>query len=57
MSKVIIAISGGIADLIEAPENTEVIVRDYDIEGLDDPDDPNIKKDEDGNSYIKMEQH
>lgn len=45
-SKVIITVSGGVADVHKATPGTTVILRDYDIDGVDEL---NLEKDDDGN--------
>lgn len=62
MKKVIVTIRGGVGDLISAPKGQTVIIRDYDLEGVDveehvaDPDCGWVfKKDKEGDWYQEIE--
>jgi len=50
---VIIEVYQGLISDIRKPKNIKVIIRDYDIEYMDE--DSDFKKDEDGNEYIESE--
>jgi len=54
MAKVVITVSGGCAQVIQKPENIVVEIRDYDVEGSDVEDNPNVKQDDDGELYQEM---
>ena len=54
MSEVIIAVHGGVASLISAPNDTVIHIRDYDVEGFD-LEGERLTKDNDGDSYIETE--
>ena len=45
--RVILSVSGGVADVVYEPKGIEVIVFDYDVDGTKE-DDPRIAKDPDG---------
>jgi uncharacterized lipoprotein YddW (UPF0748 family) len=49
--KVMISIFGGVAEVEELSNNVEVVIKDYDIEGID-LDDKNVEEDEHG-EYIE----
>jgi len=51
MPKVIITINGGCADIAEKPDDVEVIIRDYDVDGVDDA---VLQTDGDGDRYQEM---
>jgi hypothetical protein len=51
MTKVIITVSGGVADVIEQPDDVEVEIRDYDVEGNWDEDDIGCRYDKQGDRY------
>jgi hypothetical protein len=51
MAKVIIGVKDGMAFLVSKPEDCEIEIRDYDIEGFDIDFIENCPKDEDGDSY------
>ena len=51
MQKVIVTVSGGIADVTEKPNDLEVEIRDYDVEGMEED---VLKTDEDGDKYREM---
>ena len=50
MKTVRVMVSGGVVQHVEVPEGVTVIVRDYDVEGVE-PD--LLQQDEEGNSYIE----
>lgn len=50
--KVIIRVSGGIADVVDMPEDVVVEIRDYDIEGCCHSEEL-LKTDKDGDHYHK----
>lgn len=52
--KVLIVINGGCASLVSKPDNVEVEIRDYDIEGEWDVDDISCKKDDNNDRYQEM---
>lgn len=52
--KVLITISGGVADLTTKPFGVEVEIMDFDVEGVDAEGDERCKKDKDGNWYQEM---
>ncbi len=52
--KVLLTISGGVANLAKKPFGIELEIRDYDVEGLDAEGDERCKKDEDGEWYQEM---
>ena len=47
---VIISVDGGVVDVEEKPDDVEVIIKDYDIEGIEEDDD-RLMEDEEG-EYI-----
>jgi hypothetical protein len=47
--KVIIAIRGGVAEVVEKSDNVVVIIKDYDVEGVEED---RLMTDESGDSYI-----
>ena len=49
--RIILAVSGGVVSLVDAPEGTDIEVRDYDIEGMDGQ---NMKTDVDGVEYREI---
>ena len=55
-NKVIMTVSGGVADVQEKPAGVEVEIRDYDIEGsgFDLEGNPHCKEDKDGDCYYEM---
>ena len=49
-----ITMEGGVIQNVTLPQNVQLIVKDYDVEGYDDPfDHEQLKEDEDGNKYIE----
>ena len=53
-NKVLIIINGGVAQMEYKPDNIEVEIRDYDVEGSWDEDNIACKKDDDGDEYQEM---
>ena len=53
MLTVIITVSGGVAEVIEKPDDVSVEIRDYDIQDVDE-DNPTIETDDDGDIYQEM---
>jgi hypothetical protein len=49
--KIILAVSGGIVSILEKPDNVNVEIRDYDVEGDWDEENIGCKKDKDGDRY------
>ena len=49
--RIILAVSGGVVSLVDAPEGTQIEVRNYDIEGMDGQ---NMKKDVEGVEYREI---
>jgi len=49
-NQVIITIRGGVAELASKPANIEVILRDYDIQGVEEG---RLQRDADGNLYLE----
>ena len=47
--RVVISVSGGVANVDDSPEGVDVIIKDYDVDGCDSVD---IKEDENGR-YIE----
>lgn len=55
MSKrVVITVRGGAADVVEQPDDVEVVIMDYDIEGSDFESSPSCKIDEAGDYYQEI---
>jgi len=50
--RAIIVVSGGVAHCSYLPKGMEVEIRDYDVEGSDNP---HIEFDDDGDRFVKME--
>lgn len=50
----ILAVSGGVASDVLIPDGVTIEIRDYDTEGLDESNSPNLKKDKDGDLYHEM---
>ena len=50
-NKVIITVSGGVADVSQKPKGIEVVIRDYDVEGCDEG---LLSKDEDGDQCAEQ---
>jgi hypothetical protein len=50
MSKVTIAIVGGLVETIDKPDDIEVEIRDYDIDGADEDD---LSVDENGKKFVQ----
>jgi len=48
--KIIVSIKGGVVIDVEAPSRVDVIVRDYEVEGVDTS---RLKVDEDGDLYLE----
>jgi hypothetical protein len=55
MQTVEITISGGVVQYVEFPHGVRVIVRDYDVEGNDEAEEFDIRRDESGDAYQHME--
>jgi hypothetical protein len=58
MSKIVMRIEGGVVEVLEAPEGTEIELRDYDIEGYgwnDEDESITLSTDENGDGYKKIE--
>ena len=53
-NKVLIIINGGCAQMDDKPDNVEVEIRDYDVEGMWDENDETCKIDDDGDRYQEM---
>ena len=49
-NQVIITIRGGVAELASKPANIEVILRDYDVQGIEEE---RLQRDADGDRYIE----
>lgn len=47
---VTITVEGGVVQDVEVPPGVRVIVKDYDVEGMDED---RMTKDEDGNEYVE----
>jgi hypothetical protein len=54
MKQIILSIEGGVVFVLDNPSKLPIIVRDYDIDGLDD-DEHDIKIDSDGCRYLEVE--
>lgn len=54
MNQVIIKVSGGIVDPISIPNETEIVIRDYDIVEANDIPQEIIQKDENGDRFIEI---
>ena len=51
MKQIIVGITRGMAFLISAPKSVEVVIRDYDVDGVDDS---VLKQDSDGDFYQEI---
>lgn len=51
MATVEIHVSGGVAHLVGKPDDVKVIIRDYDVDGVDES---VLTKDDDGDYYQEM---
>lgn len=52
MATVVITVSGGVADVAEQPPGVDVVIRDYDVEGVDEE---TLSQDADGQDCIEAE--
>ena len=52
--KVIIFVNGGVVTIDEKPDDVEIEIRDYDVEGMWDEDNVSCKLDEDNDRYQEM---
>jgi len=48
MRRVIIEVRGGVAEFVEKPDDVEVVIRDYDVEGSD----PSLLKEDDAGEQM-----
>jgi hypothetical protein len=53
--RVIVTIRGGIPEVIEAPDNVDVEIRDYDTEGMHQDELDELVKDDRGREYFLRE--
>jgi hypothetical protein len=54
MSKIVIAISDGVASVVSRPDDVEVEIRDYDVDGFWDEDNQSCKVDEENDRYQEI---
>ena len=47
--EVVVCVKGGVAEVLESPSDTTVIIKDYDVEGCDES---RLAKDNEGAAYI-----